>query len=59
MADSILAAPSAEPDTVVHAASVQFAPFALPGFTGDTQAAFVNAGTAKAPLIALLKSVFA
>ena len=49
------AGPSAEADTVIHARDVAFAPFALPGFSGGTHAAFVNTDTAKAPFIALLR----
>lgn len=42
-------------DTILHAADVEFAPFALPGFSGDTRAAFLNVDTTKAPFVALLR----
>lgn len=43
------------PDTILHADQISFAPFSIPGFSGDTQAAFPNTDTAKAPFLALLR----
>jgi quercetin dioxygenase-like cupin family protein len=43
------------PDRIQTPEQITFAPFALPGFSGDNQAAFLNTDTAVAPFIALLK----
>lgn len=47
--------PDPRADTIVLPRDLDFKPFALPGFCGGLQAAFVNTDTDKAPFIALLK----
>ena len=47
-------APNDSPDTIVRPADLSFAPFTIPGFSGDTRAAFPNTDVDKAPFIALL-----
>lgn len=42
-------------DTILRSTDVVFAPFALPGFTGGTEAAFLNTDLAAAPFVALLR----
>ena len=42
-------------DTITRAEDVAFAPFALPGFSGGTEAAFLNTDLAAAPFVALLR----
>ncbi|MBU8537449.1 cupin domain-containing protein [Falsiroseomonas tokyonensis] len=41
--------------TILRAEEVRFSPFNLPGFTGGTEAAFLNTDTTAAPFIALLR----
>jgi quercetin dioxygenase-like cupin family protein len=41
--------------TILNAKDISFADFALPGFTGGTEAAFLNTDLAAAPFIALLR----
>ena len=53
-ADPVLT-PDPRPDTIVLPEDLEFQPFALPGFCGELQAAFINVDTDKAPFIALLK----
>jgi len=45
------------PDRIQTPDQIAFAPFSLPGFSGDNQAAFLNTDTSVAPFIALLKLV--
>lgn len=47
--------PDPRPDTIVLPEDLEFKPFALPGFCGGLEAAFVNTDLEKAPFIALLK----
>jgi quercetin dioxygenase-like cupin family protein len=42
-------------DLILPADQVTFALFALPGFSGGTQAAFLNTDTTRAPFVALLR----
>lgn len=46
--------PNDTPDRIVHAADLDFQPFTIPGFSGDTRAAFPNADIALAPFVAML-----
>ncbi len=55
LAADLLAAPSAVPDIVLKPEDIVFQPFTIPGFSGDTRAAFPNVDTTRAPFIALLK----
>lgn len=55
IARDVLASPGATPDLVVKPRDLRFQPFNIPGFSGDTQAAFPNVDTTKAPFIALLR----
>lgn len=47
--------PSPSADTVLPAGQLAFEPFTIPGFSGDTHAAFANTDTTKAPFVALLR----
>lgn len=47
--------PLPTPDTVVLPSDLKWAPFAFPGFCGNSEAAFVNTDTDRAPFIALLR----
>jgi quercetin dioxygenase-like cupin family protein len=51
----LLAAPTQTPDMILTPADIRFEPFSIPGFTGDTRAAFPNVDTTRAPFIAMLK----
>lgn len=42
-------------DKVILPHDLVFAPFSIPGFSGDTQAAFPNTQVSEAPFLALLK----
>lgn len=46
---------SKEPGIILKAENIQWQPFTLPGWTGNTSAAFINMDTAKAPFIAMAK----
>lgn len=41
--------------TILRATDVVFSRFSLPGFTGGTEAAFLNTDTTAAPFVALLR----
>lgn len=41
--------------TILRADAVDFSAFTLPGFSGGTEAAFLNTDTARAPFVALLR----
>jgi quercetin dioxygenase-like cupin family protein len=47
--------PSQVPDIILRADEIKFAPFNIPGFSGETHAAFPNTDISKAPFIALLR----
>lgn len=47
--------PNQNPDYIVPANAVHFAPFNIPGFSGDTEAATVNDDVTRAPFVVLLK----
>ncbi len=55
LAADLLAAPTETPDIILTPDDIRFEPFNIPGFTGDTRAAFPNLDTTRAPFIALLK----
>jgi acetyl esterase len=55
LAADLLAAPTLTPDIILTPAEISFEPFSIPGFSGDTRAAFPNTDTTRAPFIALLK----
>lgn len=42
-------------DIILKPEDIQWAPFNIPGFTGETTAAFINMDVEKAPFIAMLK----
>jgi quercetin dioxygenase-like cupin family protein len=42
-------------DLIIKAENLQWVPFTLPGWTGNTTAAFPNTDTAKAPFIAMAR----
>lgn len=46
--------PNDVPDLVLRPTDLPFEPFTIPGFSGDTRAAFPNVDLARAPFIALL-----
>ncbi len=46
--------PSDQPDRIQKPEDLEFVPFTIPGFSGDTQAAFPNNDLSVAPFIALL-----
>lgn len=47
--------PSTKPDKIIHPNDIEFQPFNIPGFHGDTRAAFPNMDLSEAPFIALLQ----
>jgi acetyl esterase len=55
VAADLLASPSTTPDIILKPEDIDFQPFNIPGFSGDTRAAFANVDTTRAPFIALLK----
>ncbi|QEE43475.1 carboxylesterase family protein (plasmid) [Rhizobium sp. WL3] len=55
LAADLLAAPTETPDIILTPDDLAFQPFNIPGFSGDTRAAFPNMDTTRAPFIALLK----
>lgn len=46
--------PNDVPDRIVHGTDLEFRAFTIPGFSGDTRAAFPNTDLALAPFIAML-----
>lgn len=54
MPPDVAALPNDTPDVVLRPADLPFVPFTIPGFSGDTRAAFPNTDLARAPFIALL-----
>jgi len=55
LAADLLAAPTDTADIILTPDDLVFQPFNIPGFEGDTRAAFPNLDTTRAPFIALLK----
>lgn len=55
LAADLHAAPSTLPDIILKPEDIRFEPFTIPGFSGDTRAAFPNVDTTRAPFIAQLK----
>lgn len=43
------------PDIILKAEDIKWAPFSLPGWTGNTEAAFINIDLEKAPFIAMAR----
>lgn len=55
LAADLHAQPSTTPDLILKPEDIRFEPFTIPGFSGDTRAAFPNVDVGRAPFIALLK----